>query len=379
MVAGHYHRYLFGHARLGDGNGSGLPETRGWSNMSQKSAAIWGMPALSEGAAMAVSLGALEYVDPHKIWINEPAGFTPWLAENLGRLGEALGLDLELLQMESSVGDFSCDIEAREAGTNRPVIIENQLDPTNHTHLGQLLTYAAGLDAAVVVWISPQFRDEHRQAIDWLNRHTDDQIDFFGIALEVLQIDDSKPAVQLRPVAFPNTAKAPPVAASETGATYQRFYQPLVDELREKHRFTNARAAQPANWISFTSGTPRIGYNASFGKGGRLRAEVYVDIGNKAGNKAIFDSLHTEREAIEREMGEKLVWERLDNKRASRISAALDNASVENADTKGDELRSWLINHLLKIKSVFGKRIAQAAESVQANLATEPIPVVASE
>jgi hypothetical protein len=281
--------------------------------------------------------------------------------------------------MEASVGDFACDIEAREVGTNRPVIIENQLESTNHTHLGQLLTYAAGLDAAVVVWISPEFRDEHRQAIDWLNRHTDDQIDFFGISLEILRIDGSKPAVQFRPVAFPNTARPGSIAISETGSVYQRFFQPLVDDLREKHHFTNARAAQPANWISFTSGTPRIGYNASFARGGRLRAEVYIDVGNKIGNKAIFDSLHSQREVIEKAMGEELVWERLDNRRASRISAVLDNASVENADEKGDELRSWLIGHLLKIKSVFGTRIAQASEDAQSTLAASAAPAVATE
>ena len=117
-------------------------------------------------------------------------------------LGEALGLDLELAEIEGSVGDFSCDIVAREVGTNRPVIIENQLEATDHRHLGQLLTYAGGLDAAFIVWISPEIREEHRQALDWLNRHTDAQIDFFGIRLEAIRIDDSKPAVQFRLMAF---------------------------------------------------------------------------------------------------------------------------------------------------------------------------------
>jgi hypothetical protein len=114
---------------------------------------------------MELRLGKLEHVDPRKLWNSEPAAFTPWLASNISLLGEALGLDLELMQTEKAVGDFSCDIQARDTGRDRPVIIENQLEPTDHRHLGQLLTYAAGLDAAVIVWISPEVREEHREAL----------------------------------------------------------------------------------------------------------------------------------------------------------------------------------------------------------------------
>ena len=103
------------------------------------------------------SFGKLEHLDPRTLWRSEAGDFTPWLADNLPLLGEALGLDLELHQMEGAVGEFSCDIVAREVGTNRPVISENQLGRTDHGHLGQLLTYAGELDAAVVVWISPRF------------------------------------------------------------------------------------------------------------------------------------------------------------------------------------------------------------------------------
>jgi hypothetical protein len=153
---------------------------------------------------MDLPLGKLEHLDARTLWKNEAGDFTPWLAEHLPLLGEALGLDLELEEMEGVVGDFSCDIVAREVIKNRPVIIENQLERTDHSHLGQLLTYAGGLDAAVVVWISPEIRDEHRKALDWLNRHTDEEIDFFGVLLDAIRIDGSKPAVQFRPVAFPN-------------------------------------------------------------------------------------------------------------------------------------------------------------------------------
>jgi hypothetical protein len=128
---------------------------------------------------MDAKLGKLAHVDPRKLWDSEPGAFTPWLASNIALLGEALGIDLELVQAEKAVGDFCCDIQAHDTVRDCPVIIENQLEQTDHRHLGQLLTYAAGLDAAVIVWISPEVREEHREVLDWLNRHTDDRVDFF--------------------------------------------------------------------------------------------------------------------------------------------------------------------------------------------------------
>jgi hypothetical protein len=112
-------------------------------------------------------LGTLVRQDPRNVWPSEPANFTPWLADHLDRLGEALGMELELVRRESSIGEFSIDILARDLGQNRYVVIENQLEVTDHTHLGQTITYAAGVEAGVVVWVSPEFREEHRAALDW--------------------------------------------------------------------------------------------------------------------------------------------------------------------------------------------------------------------
>jgi len=198
-------------------------------------------------------LGKLEHVEPRALWESEPTDFTPWLGANLGLLGEALGLDLEFSQAEAAVGSFSADIEARDTGRDRKVIIENQLEPTDHRHLGQLLTYAAGLDAAVIVWISPEIREEHRQALDWLNRQTGEKIEFFGVALEVVRINDSKPAVVFRLAASPNAwgktiSATQSSQASSRERAYQEFFQLVMDKLREKHQFTNAKRAQPQSW-----------------------------------------------------------------------------------------------------------------------------------
>lgn len=217
--------------------------------------------------------GSLKRIDLRGVWSKEVAEFTPWLAENLTSLGEALGMELGLESREAAVGAFSCDLVARDLGSNRLVVIENQLSPTDHDHLGKLITYASGFDAGVVVWIAPEIRDEHRQALDWLNQRTDVNVDFFGVLVEVLQIDDSRPAFRFRPVAFPNQWRKDTVSATATGRpserakAYRAFFQELIDELRERHKFTGARVAQPQSWYSFSSGVSGVNYSFSFRSG----------------------------------------------------------------------------------------------------------------
>ena len=148
-------------------------------------------------------LGHLKRLEPKAVWTSEPKDFTPWLADRIDLLSQALGIEIELIGKEVAVGDFSVDLYGKDIGTENGVVIENQLAPTDHTHMGQLLTYGAGLDAKVIIWISPSFRDEHRQAIEWLNLHTEG-LSFFGVELELLQIDDSLPAPHFKVVVQPN-------------------------------------------------------------------------------------------------------------------------------------------------------------------------------
>ena len=150
------------------------------------------------------NLAKIERVDLREAWPNEAVDFTPWLAENIAVLGEALGMDLELQDTEAAVGGYSLDVLATDLNQNRPVIIENQLETTNHDHLGMLITYAAGYDANVVVWLTRDFRDEHRQALDWLNQRTGEETQFFGVVVELWRIGDSLPAPYFKAVATPN-------------------------------------------------------------------------------------------------------------------------------------------------------------------------------
>jgi hypothetical protein len=307
-------------------------------------------------------LGRLLRVDPRMVWKHEAHDFTPWLVQNIELLGAALGLELEAVQSEIDVGDFSGDILAHDLGRDRRVVIENQLEPTDHAHLGQLITYASGLEATVVIWVSREFREEHRQALDWLNRGDGAETEFFGVVLELLQVDDSKPAVNFRLVASPNNwsrqSKSAPRSEEVSGKrlAYQEFFQKLIDELRNKHRFTSARAGQPQNWYSFSSGTRGFVYSMSFAQGGLLRAELYIDFPDRGRNEAAFDQLHGQRATLDAELGETLHWERLDNRRACRIACYAPGSIDDSADALENHLR-WGVDHLLRLKKVFGPRL----------------------
>ena len=297
--------------------------------------------------------GELKSVSLRELWPNEATDFTPWLAANIESLGKALGLELELIEREASIGDFSLDLLAKDLGSAKIAIIENQLTRTDHDHLGKLLTYAAGFTASIVIWVSESMRDEHRQALEWLNQRTDTDTQFFGVVTEVLKIDDSKPAYHFKPIVFPNEwQKSKIQKTSLKGEKYRSYFQSLIDELREKYHFTGAKAGQPQSWYSFSSGVKGITFGANFAMGSKARTEIYIDQGDAEINKKIFDALLVKSNEIENEYGEAFTWERLDDKRASRI-ALYREAVIDSADSELEEVRQWHIDNLLKIKKVF--------------------------
>lgn len=311
--------------------------------------------------------GVLNKVGLREIWPHEASDFTPWLAENIDELGKALGMDLELIEQEASVGDFSLDILAKDLGTSRTVIVENQLTQTDHDHLGKLITYAAGFDASIVIWVSDSIREEHRQAMDWLNQRTDSETSFFGVVVEVIKIDDSKPAFNFKLVASPNEwqknkkRQTQRTSVSTKGEKYQNYFQNLIDDLRDIHRFTSAKAGQPQNWYSFSSGVSGMTYGANFSQGGKARAELYIDLGDHEKNKYVFDQLFNIKGEIEDSLGQEISWERLDNKRASRLALYIDG-SIEESDSELEKVKNWHIEQLLKLKAALGKKIGQLSK-----------------
>ncbi len=198
-----------------------------------------------------MELGKIQNVFLKELWPGEATHFTPWLARNLDALADKLGMDLELEATEVSIGDFSADIIAIDLATNKRVIIENQFGSTDHRHLGQLITYSSVLGAGVVVWIAETIRPEHKSAIDFLNQNLKESLRLYAVEASIIRIDESKPAFILNLISMP--AEAPAISGnseqlSETREKYRTYFQGLIDELRETHKFTNARTAQPQNW-----------------------------------------------------------------------------------------------------------------------------------
>lgn len=321
---------------------------------------------------MATDFGSIKVVDIKTIWMNEPQYFTPWLADNLSVLGELIGLDLELIARGANVGDFSLDLLAKDLSTNRTVVIENQFNSTDHKHLGQLITYASFHKAGVVIWVAENMREEHRASIDWLNRNTLENIDFFAVEIEVIQIDNSKPALNFKLKAYPNEWQKSSIGKSEGEDTatmnlYKAFFQSLIDELRTKHKFTNAKAGQPQSWYAFTSGVRGFIYGVSFAHGEKVRVDLYIDTKNTEKNKAILKSLESQKEIFEEKFGAKLEWELLENKQASRI-AIYRTGSIDEDTTTLTEIQDWSIKQLLKMKNIFTKQVLENEIAKSGNL-----------
>ena len=298
---------------------------------------------------MAQELGTLESVELRTVWPDEARDFTPWLERHLKALGDALGMELEPREREARVGGFSLDLLANDLGRGRSVVIENQLTATNHHHLGKLLTYAAGYDAGVVIWLAQEIREEHRQALDWLNQRTDTNTEFYGVVVELLQIGDSRPAPNFKLVAFPNEwqktniGSSGAVGVSERGQAYRRYFQDLIDRLKEDHKFTGARKAQPQNWYWFASGFPDIGYTHTFPWGGQVRVNAYIDR-DEVSAKGLFDALANQKESLEAEVGEALEWEGLGNRRAAHVIFSSRPGSIEDDPQSLEEIKDWAID-----------------------------------
>ena len=238
------------------------------------------------------------------------------------------------------MGDFSVDLYGKDIGTENGVIIENQLAPTDHTHMGQLLTYGAGLDAKVIIWISPSFRDEHRQAIEWLNLHTEG-LSFFGVELELLQIDDSLPAPHFKVVVQPNEWQEQLIISAKHDISarkkaYHDFFETgLLNLLKSKSPgYTKASKVgyRQLDW-PFGAGRTGFSFNPTFTIGNKFRVQLYIDTFDQSVNKEAFDALEEEKDVIEASLGHSLVWDRLEHRQASLIASVKEDVDVLSSET----------------------------------------------
>lgn len=296
----------------------------------------------------------MQAVDLRSIWPKEAYDFTPWLAAHLSQLGDALGMDLELIDTEVPVGPFSIDLVAKEVGTDRIVAVENQLELTDHDHLGKVLTYAAGVEAHYAVWIAKEFRPEHLSAIGWINDSTVADVGFFALRVEAIRIDESRPAVKLRPVAQPDSwsKQQRSTAGSGGGLTdrqqlYREFWRIVLDGVHERWPgWTKSKTPAKDSWMSLPSGRSGLAYNFAFTNDPGLRIELYVDPYDDDLREIAWTQLSAQRETIEATLGAQLSWEELPTRRASRVAMYLAQpASVDRTDD-WDTYQGFLLNNV---------------------------------
>ena len=313
------------------------------------------------------SLSRLVRVDVKEVWKHEAEDFTPWLAEddNLRLLGETLGMELELEAVEVGVGNFSADIVASDTADGSKVVIENQLEKTDHSHLGQILTYAAGLHALKVVWIARRFTDEHRAALEWLNENTRENIRFFGLEIEVWKIDSSPPAPKFNIVVQPNdwTKSQPTTELTPTKKAQLDFWRGFVDHAKEHASNFCPTAPQPAAWMSLAIGKTDFGLQAIASSWGEpddqpeLRAE-FVLYRHKAAGR--YKTLEGQRAQIEEEFefgDDRLVWQESADTILRKIYC---RTQVPNWLDEGQREASyqWLTERLDRLHEIFRDRIA---------------------
>lgn len=309
------------------------------------------------------NLSKLNKVELREVWGHEALHFTNWLAEteNLEALSEEIGVDIKLIQTEASVGRFNVDILAEEEASGRKIIIENQLEDTNHDHLGKIITYASGYDAEIIIWIVRDFREEHQKAVDWLNEHTDENINFFLIKIELWQIEGSNPAPKFEIISSPNEwAKAIKISTTSGELTNTKiqqldFWNKFKNYVREKDTKIRLRATRPQHWYDISIGNSDSHVALTINSRENLiGCEIYIDR-----NKELFKFLTEKKDEIEKEIDEKVEW--VDAPVASRIKIKKEVSDVFN-QIESEKYFAWLYEKTILLQKVFIKYLKEFKE-----------------
>lgn len=308
--------------------------------------------------ATKAALAKLASVDVRTVWQDEARDFTPWLASNDGiqLLTTVLGLELELVEQEVSVGPFSADVVLRARGEEEhTIVIENQFGKTDHDHLGKLLTYGAGLGARTMVWIAESFCDEHREALDRLNEIAGGKANYFGLGLRVFTIEQSRPAVQFDVISSPNDWRnviRETYKPTKLEAAYQQFWSELRDHFESKKSFFRVQKPPLQSWTVLAIG--RAGFQITLGisnrEGGKVSAELYIYHDNAI---AAFEQLTAMKEEIDHELEEPANWDRLPKNCRIQLSKVADF----NDQGQRESIKEWFRISAEKLHRVFAKRI----------------------
>jgi hypothetical protein len=306
-----------------------------------------------------MKLGKLARIDLREYWKHESLHFTQWLAqnENLEQLSDELGIDIKLIQTEAGIGKFSADILAEEEATGRRIIIENQLEPTDHSHLGQILTYAAGVEAEYLIWVVRDARDEHVQAVEWINDRTSEKVNFFLVRVELWRIGDSDPAPKFMVLVRPNNwtksvrsgSASSEQSLSETRLAQLDFWTQLRAHAASANPPLKLRTPRAQHWYDVAIGRSdcHVVLTVMFSER-KVGAELYI-----SDSKELYREFHVRKEQIEAALGlGEVIWQELPEKKASRIRV------YRGADFSADgkqNIYPWLVEAARRFKTVFSK------------------------
>ena len=303
-----------------------------------------------------MKLGRIEQVDLREIWKHEATNFTKWLAkpENLDLLSEEIDIELSLIDTEYNVGRFNVDIFAEEPSADRKVIIENQLERTDHDHLGKLITYASGLDAEIIVWIVKDVLEEHQQAIDWLNENTDEKINFFAIKMEVWKIGNSEPAPKFHIISKPNNwtksvkQSVQKSVLTDTKLLQLKFWDGFKQYAEDNNLNLRLRKTYPQHWYDLSFGRTDCHISLTINSQKKeLACEIYIP-----NSKETFKQFFDNKEQINNQIND-LEWMELPTKKASRIKKKTKGDLKR--EEKWNEYFEWLGRTAIEFQDTFNK------------------------
>lgn len=309
-----------------------------------------------------MKLGRLEKIDLRTYWKKEDTDFTPWLAgeENIQLLSETIDIELEVQSQEEGVGPFRADILCIDTANNHYVLIENQLEKTDHTHLGQLMTYAAGLDAVNIVWIAQKFTEEHRAALDWLNRITDDTFNFFGIEIELFKIGDSLAAPMFNLVSKPNDwAKSVKKTASSQNVTptkllQREYWSNLKEYMEENKSFVKMQNPLPQHWTNLAIGKSNFSLSATVNSRDNILGITLNITGEEA--KENYEKLYNlAYESSLVEISNDIIWDKLEEKKMSYVILRTKGDFFKKSDWNSQF--EWFKKHLEKFTKCFKPKL----------------------
>jgi hypothetical protein len=304
----------------------------------------------------------LEFEPVRSVFKDEARHFTTWMEQHIDVLADRLGLELNLVQREQVVGDFNVDLLCEDAA-GRVVIVENQLEKTDHDHLGKLLTYLVNLDASTAIWVTTEPRPEHQKVIDWLNEYTSADLWFYLVKLETVRIGESPPAPLFTILAGPDShtkdVGEKKKEWAERHVKRMEFWKGLLEMGKGKTKLFANISPSTSNWIATGAGRSGISFNYVILMD-KAEVELYIDYDQDTGakNKAIFDGLYTHKAEIEQEFGAPLEWQRLDDKRASRIRKTFTEGGLLHPES-WQSLQDRMIEAMIRLNDALRGRLAK--------------------